>query len=362
MAMPCPVRCAPKRDERVAEAMLIDLRGCPVRRRVALLVAVEAVRLGLDQRRPVAAPRAGDRLAGGLEHREHVEPVDDHARDVVALRAGRDVVDRAVVAEGRRLGVAVVLAHEHDRQLPDRGQVQRSRGRSPGSRRRRRRSRPSTASVPCVFAVSAAPQASGNAAADDAVRAEHALLDVGDVHRAALALADAGLPAHQLGRHAGDVDALGDAVAVAAVGAGDEVRVAEVRAHADRDRLLTGVEVDEARDLTVGELPHGRLLEGADQHHPLVHVEHASRRSARPCAVPSPPSGYLLRPDARLDYSVMLSRTGGHRQAAGPLVRPRRTIAAPGRCTERHCGSEGAMLTSFKPRLATRSTSPSSCA
>jgi hypothetical protein len=41
-----------------------------------------------------------------------------------------------------------------------------------------------------------------------------------------------------LGDHAVDVDALGDAVAVAAVGAGDEVAVGEVGADADRDGLL----------------------------------------------------------------------------------------------------------------------------
>ena len=60
-----------------------------------------------------------------------------------------------------------------------------------------------------------------HAAADDAVRAEDAGVDVGDVHRAALALAVAGRLAEQLGHHQRRVAALGDAVAVAAVGAGD---------------------------------------------------------------------------------------------------------------------------------------------
>ena len=44
-------------------------------------------------------------------------------------------------------------------------------------------------------------------------------------------------------------------------------------ADADRDRLLAGVEVDEARDQTVGEVLPGQILEGADLDHPLVHLE-----------------------------------------------------------------------------------------
>ena len=54
-------------------------------------------------------------------------------------------------------------------------------------------------------------------AADDRVRAEVAVGVVGDVHRAALAAAVAGLLAEQLGEHPADVGALGQAVAVAAV-------------------------------------------------------------------------------------------------------------------------------------------------
>ena len=45
------------------------------------------------------------------------------------------------------------------------------------------------APFPSICAASAAPAAMRHAAADDAVGAEHAELEVGDVHRAALALA-----------------------------------------------------------------------------------------------------------------------------------------------------------------------------
>ena len=63
----------------------------------------------------------------------------------------------------------------------------------------------------------------GGRARDDRVGAEHALLDRGDVHAAAAAAAVAVLAADDLGHHPAQVEALGDAVAVAAVGARDVV-------------------------------------------------------------------------------------------------------------------------------------------
>ena len=65
-----------------------------------------------------------------------------------------------------------------------------------------------------------------DAAGDDAVGAEHADAEIGDVHGAALALAVAGLPAVELGHHALEVGALGDAVAVAAMRRDDLVAAA----------------------------------------------------------------------------------------------------------------------------------------
>ena len=103
------------------------------------------------------------------------------------------------------------------------------------------------------LADSAAPVAIGDPGADDAVGAQDAQLRPGDVHGAALALAVAGGLAVQLGHHAAHLAALGDDVAVAAVGAGDVVVVVEGGAHADRHRLLAQVQVHEAGQLAGGE-------------------------------------------------------------------------------------------------------------
>src|SRR5262249_37527304 len=113
------------------------------------------------------------------------------------------------------------------------------------------------------------------------VGAQHAHGKVGDVHGAALALAVAVDPAEQLGHHPPDVGALGDAVAVAAVGAGHAIGDGERRADADGDRLLTHVGRDRAVDLAGEPQLDGALVELADHDHRPQHLHepgHAERR------------------------------------------------------------------------------------
>ena len=91
-------------------------------------------------------------------------------------------------------------------------------------------------------------------AADDAGRAQVALLHIGDVHGPPPPEAIAGLTAAQLGHHLVIVLLLGFlglgdgrpprvAVTVAAVGAGDQVVVSKHRDRANSDCFLTGVKV-----------------------------------------------------------------------------------------------------------------------
>ena len=104
-------------------------------------------------------------------------------------------------------------------------------------------------------------------AADDAVRAEHVLVHVGDVHAAALAAGVAGGTPEQLGHHAVDVAALGDGVAVTAVRAGDVVVRAQRRGDADADRLHADVRMGGATHLARAIERQCVLLERADGHH-----------------------------------------------------------------------------------------------
>ena len=93
------------------------------------------------------------------------------------------------------------------------------------------------------------------------------------MHRAALAAAQALLAAEDLVHHRPGVAALGDAVAVAAMGAGDAVDVGQVHAEPDARGLLAGVEMDEARDVAGRELVVHALLELADRAHLVIGLE-----------------------------------------------------------------------------------------
>ena len=111
----------------------------------------------------------------------------------------------------------VVLADEDYRQLPDARHIERL---VEGSLVRRAVAEEADADLVGSADVYREPGAAGDAVsgADDAVRAEYALVAVGYVHRASLALAVARLTAEELGHHQVQVSALGDDVAVAAVG------------------------------------------------------------------------------------------------------------------------------------------------
>src|SRR5262249_19947998 len=147
--------------------------------------------LGLDEGRALAAARAADRLAGGLVDREQILTVHRDAGHAEAAGARGDVAARDRVLRRSRLGVAVVLADEDHRQLPDAGQVH--------AFERRTLVRGAVAEeadrhLVGALALRRQARAAGQRrpAADDAVGAQHALADVGDMHRAALALAGAG--------------------------------------------------------------------------------------------------------------------------------------------------------------------------
>ena len=93
------------------------------------------------------------------------------------------------------------------------------------------------------------------------------------MHRAAAAVRDAGRLAEQLGHHDARVGALGEAMAVLAIGRDDVVLVVERVDRADRDGFLAGVEMAEAGDFAAAVHLGGLLLEAADERHAAVEVE-----------------------------------------------------------------------------------------
>ena len=75
------------------------------------------------------------------------------------------------------------------------------------------------------------------------------------------------------------VAALGDAVAVPAMGAGDVILRPQMRAHADRSGLLAGIEMDKTGDAALRELFLHPFLEAADRRHVAIGPINSSRLS-----------------------------------------------------------------------------------
>ena len=92
------------------------------------------------------------------------------------------------------------------------------------------------------------------------------------MHRAALALAVAGLLAQQLGEHQVRGGAFGQAMSVAAVRAGDVVVCAKRLADADRDRFLADIQMRETRHQGACVEVVDPLLEQADGDHLAIHA------------------------------------------------------------------------------------------
>src|SRR5690606_15741383 len=105
---------------------------------------------------------------------------------------------------GHGHAVLVVLAHEHHRQVPHGGQGQ---GLVPGALAHGPVAVEAHGDLPVAGELVGQPGAGGDghAAGDDAVGAEVAGGDVGDVHRPAAAAAVAGVLGQQLGHHSPQV-------------------------------------------------------------------------------------------------------------------------------------------------------------
>src|SRR5262249_38274009 len=132
-----------------------------------------------------------------------------------------------VVARGR-LRVAVVLDDEDGGQVPHRGQVQALQEHAlVGGAVAHEADR--DLAFAAVLGGQGRPARERGPGAQDAVGAHHAPVQIGDVHGTAFALAGPTLLPVDLLHHLCHVHALGDAVAVAPVGAGDTVAVVEVQ-------------------------------------------------------------------------------------------------------------------------------------
>ena len=293
--------------------------------RVALVMADRAIGLGLDQRRALAGTGARGRLGHHLPDGDDVVAVDGDAGNAIGRRAGRDLGVQRRRGERRRRRIEIVLADEDRRRLLDAGEVERFM---------------EAAMVGGAVAeegdadVVAAPRAGRHAGADgvadaggdDAVGAEQADRAVIEMHGAAAAAAAAVALAEQLRHQDVGIHALGERVAMAAMGRGDPVGGREMRADADGGRFLANIEMQESGRLALaaGGLRHA--LEPAQQHHLLVEVEQGRRGQ---------PLGQALARRAAEDRGVDLRRAdrrchhlSAHHPSLSPLLTGRCGLAS----------------------------------
>src|SRR3954469_5658425 len=255
-----------ERLDRVALAPLGDLLLRAVLLGVGHRVPAEAVRDRLDEDGLAVLARLPQRLRRDVVRVDDVHAVAAHPRHAEAVAALVQVRDGRVPFERRAHPELVVRDHEDDRQLPQRGEVERLAERALV---RGAVAELAEHGVLGLLVVGAEPEADrdGEVAADDPVAAHEAALEVEHVHRAAVALRDAVDAAEELGHDVVRARAAHDRVAVRAVGRDEVVAVSHRARGADDRGLLADREMEEAADLGLRvHLPRA-LLEAADEHH-----------------------------------------------------------------------------------------------
>ena len=234
--------------------------------RVTLVVAAEAVRQALEQERAAAGARRRQIAAERVPHRHDVVAVHGVALHVVRRHHVAHPFDDRVRRTRSELREAVVLAHEDERQPPERSQVHglvEMAGLHGAVAEEDDRDRVLTpqARSQCTS------EGDRDIAADDAGRAHEAAGSVDEVHRSAEPSAQPTVTSHQLGHDAIQRRTLRDRVPVRAVARVHGIGVAQLRADRRGDTFLSHAEVDQAVDLACAREHADAFLEQPDPPH-----------------------------------------------------------------------------------------------
>ena len=213
-----------------------------------------------------------DGAPGSVVHLEDILTVDDVVADAEGTGPGRDTRAGGGLGDRHRDGVGIVLAHEHHRKGPQRGKVEAL---VENALVDAAVAEEGHAHLPGALELGGEGHASrdGNRAADHGHRAQESVVDVGDVHGAALASRGPFGPAAQLGHQRLQRNAPGYGVAVAPVVADYLVTVLKDTDHSRGHRLLADRHVHGAADVALLVGAVGALLEPADQRHGLIELE-----------------------------------------------------------------------------------------
>ena len=236
---------------------------------------MEAERQAFDQGRPFACPSAGNRLGKCGVHRLGIVAVDPDARDAIAIGAVRDVLAAGHLLERGVFGIEVVLAHEDGRKLPDRSQIERFVNRADiGSTIPERANRDAVALV--ELRGPGQPVGNRGRRADDPGGDHDALGRIGQVHRAALALARTGRPAGKLGPQLAQGEALAQHIVDSAVDGAKRIIIPQEIAHHRWNDFLPAIGIIDHRDLARLDHLARPVVVGLQQRGTLVNVQQNS--------------------------------------------------------------------------------------
>ena len=232
-----------------------------------------AIGLAFQQGGTLSLSGSCHRLGSSFVDRHNVIAIHGNAGNAVSCPAIRHILDGLMARLAHGNAIIVVLTNENDGELPDRGHIQRLvEGALIG------RSVAEEADANLI----GSPVAGGKACAyrdvvtgtHDTVGTQNALVGVGDVHGAALALAVAGFLAKQLRHHELQVAALGYDMTMTAMGAGDIIVIPQAGAHTGGDSFFAKVQMNKSGDLAISKQALCLALKFADADHPQVHVFH----------------------------------------------------------------------------------------
>ena len=235
-------------------------------------VALHAERLVLDQRRAASVAGLLDRALRLAVDREHVGAVDDDTFESVGGGAVGEVLDRVLEVRRCRVGPLVVVADEHDGQLPHACEVHAL---VRVAARHRSLARPGDRDALLLA------DAKGERAADRdrqhrrqvADHRDQAEVHVGHVDVAVLAARRPVGAAHVLREDAPRLDAARDVDAHVAVERRADVVGAHRRRDSDRRCLVAAPGVERARDLALAVEDVPALLDAAGDQHVAVDLE-----------------------------------------------------------------------------------------
>ena len=128
-----------------------------------------------------------------------------------------------------------------------------------------------------TFAVDPGSQASScgkwEATPDDAIRTEHTLMYIGNVHRATLATTRPRLTPKQFRYHPTDIYTLSNTMAVTPMMAGNEIVIGQMSTDSHGNPFLTGIEVHETGNLAGRKFLASPLFKLADRLHLLIQAQ-----------------------------------------------------------------------------------------